>query len=74
MTRLEMEIIGAESEVERLTAGMEKAVALLKEALNDDLTNEGYRNTFIARSEDVRRCVEAVIGAKKLLEKLEGLQ
>ena len=74
MDKKEMELISAETEVNNQMKNLQKRIDWLKETLDGDLTNEGFRNEYIARAEDVRSVLESLMAAKKVLKALEGLE
>lgn len=74
MDKKEMALISAETEVNNQMKNLQKRIDWLKETLDGDLTNEGFRNEYIARAEDVRSVLESLMAAKKVLKALEGLE
>ena len=74
MDKKEMALISAETEVNNQMKNLQKRIDWLKETLDGDLTNEGFRNEYIARAEDVRSVLESLMAAKKVLKSLEGLE
>lgn len=75
MDRLEMRIMGAETEVEQnqkcLQSAIEKLIELVQKK---DISETAFYNAYVVQAEDVRRYANETATAKRVCEVLKAVQ
>ena len=74
MDKRELAIMSAQVEIDRFSKDLEKRVERLQYTLENELQKENGMNAYVVATEDVRQALEGLIGAKKVLRALEGLE